>query len=267
MPENIQFETPENVQVSYRPSGLGSRFVAWLIDQLILGLILICTIILLIMFAASMSQIGDSLNKLAKGIHEPKDLPLYFIGIMVLFMGLSSFLYYGLSEYLMNGQTFGKRQLKIRVVKEDGFALDPGAIFLRNILRVLDHLPPLWIIPLVSAKSQRLGDMVAGTLAVHDQAESISGLRERLLKMPASESHFRFDGPALARLRPADFAAVEQLLERWGELPEERGGKLLESICEALARRMNQESPAPELRLRFLQELLAAEFRRQYRQL
>ena len=36
MPPALKFETPENVQVQYQPAGLGTRFVAWFVDQFIL---------------------------------------------------------------------------------------------------------------------------------------------------------------------------------------------------------------------------------------
>ena len=36
MSVGIQFETPENIRVAYEPAGLGTRFVAWFVDNIII---------------------------------------------------------------------------------------------------------------------------------------------------------------------------------------------------------------------------------------
>ena len=120
---------------------------------------------------------------------------------------MGSFIYFGLSELLSRGQTLGKRLSGIRVVRIDGFALEPAGILVRNIFRVIDNLPPLWIVPLVSKKSQRFGDMVAGTVVVFDKPESISDLRLTLSQRPAGTAQFTFDAAMLKRARPQDFQA------------------------------------------------------------
>ena len=77
---------------------------------------------------------------------------LYTLGIFWLVYSLGSFLYFGCCELLMRGQTIGKRSVHIRVVKTDGFSLDPQSIFVRTIFRVIDHLPMLFIVPLVTER-------------------------------------------------------------------------------------------------------------------
>ena len=133
---------------------------------------------------------------------EPPQAVLYFFGLFLLVSGVGSFVYYGASELFLRGQTIGKRMSGIRVVRLDGFALDPGGIFVRNIFRVIDHIPPLWVVPLVSKKSQRLGDMVAGTVVVFDKPELISDLRLSLSQRPTAEAKFIFDAAMLKRAVP-----------------------------------------------------------------
>ena len=41
MHEALQFETPENIRVQYTPAGLGTRFVAWFIDQILVSLLML----------------------------------------------------------------------------------------------------------------------------------------------------------------------------------------------------------------------------------
>jgi len=68
------------------------------------------------------------------------------------------------------GKTLGKMLLGLRVATLDGSAYSPGKAFIRNILRVIDALPFLYllglIIVVVSKRKQRLGDMAAGTVIV-----------------------------------------------------------------------------------------------------
>jgi hypothetical protein len=182
---------------------------------------------------------------------------------------VGGFLYFGLAEYLMQGQTLGKRALAIRVAKLNGFALDAPSILIRNAFRVVENLlfPPLWLVPLLSRNSQRLGDMVAGTVVVRDEPAKMSGLRERLLQRPAAEALFRFDPAMLKQMRAGDFEAAERILERWADLPPPSREELIQKICVPLAKRLNQEPPEPAQRLRFIEDLLAAELRRQHRHL
>lgn len=81
--------------------------------------------------------------------------------------------YFILLEWLMNGQTPGKRLLHIRVIKQGGYALHFFDTLLRNLLRVVDFLPLFYGVGLTSIlftrDSQRLGDLVAGTLVVYQE--------------------------------------------------------------------------------------------------
>lgn len=265
----IEFETPENVLVSYQPAGLGTRFVALVLDGIVLFLVMFFLCILVLLAGALTAAGVRYLECLVGGLEGNQAYAAYLWGVYILIVGLGNFFYFGLSEYLMRGQTLGKRWLAIRVVKVNGFSLDASSVFLRNIFRIIENplLPPLWVVPLLSKNSQRLGDMVAGTVVVSDAPAKFSTLRALLLGRTPSDALFRFDAAALQRARPADFEAVERVLERWPELPSAAREGLLRDLCEPLSRRLGVDSPDPLERLRFLQDLLAAEYRRQHRQL
>lgn len=263
MKNTIQFETPENVKVSYEVAGLGSRFVAWVEDQLLLGLGLFIFILILMFFGMGSNWVGEYMIS----PESEDEAVLYFFGLATLVMGFASFCYYGLSELLMRGQTIGKKHNNIRVVKVNGYALDAGSIMLRNIFRVLDHIPLAWIVPLVSKKSQRLGDMVAGTLCITDEPSKLGSLREVLLARPPAERQFRFDISALNKVRAQDFEAVERVLEGLPAVPEEKQFELCRLLSLPLAQRMQIAEPETEQQRQFLEDLMAAEYRRQERQL
>jgi len=276
MSAKITFETPENIQVAYQPAGLGTRFVAWFVDNIIMYAVGIAILVILICSGVITDTVLRDVTELGReparrSVEQPPGGPpqvtLYFVGLFLLVSGLGSFFYYGLSELFSRGQTLGKRMSGIRVVRLDGFALDPGGILVRNIFRVIDHLPPLWIVPLVSKKSQRLGDMVAGTVVVFDKPESISNLRLSLSQRPAGEAKFVFDAATLKRARPQDFAAVEKILERWEQLTGSQRQTFLGQLVPPLAARLKTDLPPDDQRLQFLLDLLAAEYRRQHRSL
>ncbi len=280
----IQFETPENVQLSYKPAGLGTRFLAWFVDQLIIFICLMLLLFFVIIAGAAsdsvLKSLTDPLRDAGEGF-DPRDpesaqrVMLYLIGLWMVVWGLGSFFYFGISELCLRGQTLGKRSSKIRVVKVDGFALDAISILVRNVFRVVDHLPVLWIVPLLSARSQRFGDMIAGTIVIEDEPAKLAGPRHTLANRSAADARFRFDAGQLKKLRPQDVQAVEQLLERWAEISADRREQFVTTIVYSLCQRMDCEPPpsgtdlhkVTDSRRVFLEDLLAAEYRRQNRQL
>ncbi len=276
MSDAFHIETPENIQIAYKPAGLGTRFLAWVVDSLILLLIMFVLFMLMLFVGAAsdsvlrtmfepVQQLGDELDG---GDEQSVELVMfYLLGVWMMIWGLGSFFYYGISELCLRGQTIGKRSSKIRVVKIDGFSLDAVSILVRNIFRVVDHLPLLWIVPLLSAKSQRLGDMVAGTIVIQQEVPKLTGVRARLSGRAAADATFRFDAGQLKKLRPQDVDAVERLLERWRELPAQRRASLVEQIATGLVLRLEVNAPVEGERTQFLEDLLAAEYRRQARQL
>jgi len=243
--------------------------VAWVVDSILLGILLFFLVLFLVISGIGMGSLSRdferSFSQTAPG--QPPQLPMYLWGIAMLVMGLGGFLYFGLSEALMRGQTVGKRQAGIRVVKTNGFSLDLASIMIRNVFRVADNIPLLWIVPFLSKGSQRLGDMVAGTAVVKDEMSRLSVLRQVLLRRSPAEAKYHFDGAALARARPGDADAVEKILERRAGMPAAKMAALLGKVCVPLAGRLKMDPPPAEDRLRFLEEFLAAELRRQHRRL
>jgi uncharacterized RDD family membrane protein YckC len=265
MQNSFRFETPENVQVHYEPAGLGTRFMAWIVDQIVLWIAIIALFVVLIVVGVSFDELFDAVD--AAEDTDTERAVLYFLGLMALVWGLGSFVYFGLCELLLRGQTIGKRISQIRVVKTGGFQLDAASILVRNVFRVADHLPPMWIIPALSKLGQRAGDMVAGTIVVADAPSELSPVRAALAARTAAESQFRFDRATLALLSGSDFEAVERMLDRWPDLPLEQRAPLLDSYTRQLARKLRVESPPVDRQMRFLEDLFAAELRRQDRNL
>ncbi|MBD3673257.1 MAG: RDD family protein [Planctomycetaceae bacterium] len=276
MSQSVDFETPENVQLSYRIAGLGSRFVAWFVDNIFVTLLLILLLIVFVAVAAAADlTLGRWLEDLLESSLEGEDDPqqvgnqvgMIVIGIWMLIWGLGSFVYYFLAELMMGGQTPGKKMADIRVVKSDGFSLDPASIFIRNIFRPVDQFPLFWLVPLLSPNSKRFGDMVGGTIVVESGEQKISPMRTQLLNRERDEVEFRFSASALDRLSAEQVTTLEQFCERMQKLSAARREMLLQKMIPPLVQSLDVEEPDPSRYEAFLLDLMTAEYRRQERRL
>ena len=139
-------------------ASLGSRIGAHLIDMVIIFILF--TIILVIIDASQGTYISDDTYAL-----------LGILAYLSVFFG-----YFVLLEGpLGKGRTAGKILFKLRVVKkEDQSTIDYGKSFVRNILRLVDGLPFLYIIGMIlisgSDLNQRLGDKAAETIVIKEES-------------------------------------------------------------------------------------------------
>lgn len=140
--------TPEGVPLHLPAAGPVPRALAWAIDAAVRGVILFTVSVALGLFGAA-------------------GMGAYAVVLFVVM-----WLYPVLFEALDNGRTPGKRALGLRVIAANGAPVGWLAAFTRNLLRVVDMLPVLYATGLVTSLAdpwgRRLGDMVAGTLVVHD---------------------------------------------------------------------------------------------------
>jgi len=151
----MEILTPENVYLEYELAGLGSRFVALILDHMIQGGLTVLIVI-------SMLAGGINFNSLKV------NSVIIALGIVLTF--IISFGYFVFFEMIMNGQTPGKKFLKLRVVMGNGEPLGFFESFIRNILRIGDMLPGLnlfgAIFILFSKDYKRIGDYAANTIVI-----------------------------------------------------------------------------------------------------
>lgn len=142
----------QNVRINQHCASLASRFIALMIDSVMITVYYIC------------------LNKIDQAIHFER-LFNYWVFIFLLIAPIT--FYIPLLETFNNGQTIGKRIVRIRVMRTDGEPLNLGNAALRYLLTPIDLLAGLGIgaiLIAVTKRSQRLGDMAAGTVVVHDSS-------------------------------------------------------------------------------------------------
>jgi len=154
--EELVVATPERVSFRLETAGLGSRFAAQLIDSLALSAIMI---------ALGFASVGLGL---VLGNPGPAVLAFLLVGF------LAFWAYLIVPEALWAGKSLGKLALQLRVVDVRGGPVTAGQAIVRNLFRIVDFLPVYYaagaIAIFVSARNQRLGDMVAGTIVVRDRA-------------------------------------------------------------------------------------------------
>lgn len=172
--EKLIIETPERVQLEFALASIGNRFLAVSIDHFIqyVSIFLIAWFVLSIS-GYSTSVIPDTADKLLA------EMPKWTVAILIIVLFLIFAGYFILFEWLWNGQTPGKRWLKLRVIREDGRPLTLWEAIARNLLRICDAVPgfifPVYSVGLIviflSGRDQRVGDIFAGTVVVRERTD------------------------------------------------------------------------------------------------
>ena len=231
--QTVDIETPELVVVSYTIAGLGSRVYAALID------LLICLAMYIAILVGLVLLVRDSRTANSTAATPSTT---WAAAVMVLFLFAILWGYYLLFEGLRDGQTPGKRMLRLRAVRDGGYSVGFSASAVRNLMRIIDLQPVfsylVGISSVVLTKSgKRLGDIVAGTIVV----------REALVRQPVA--------PAATAPAPTDqVVAVTALLtddefillERWSERRSALEPEKRRQLARQVATRLQRALPLDE---------------------
>jgi uncharacterized RDD family membrane protein YckC len=250
--DQLNIETPEQVDLRLPIAGIGSRFLAILTDTVIqiVAVFLLILFIVVFLSASQRERFGDVSDTAGKWLMAA--VGLFFF---LLFWG-----YFALFEAFWNGQTPGKRLVKIRVIKDSGRQITLFEALARNLIRVIDMIPPnLYFVGLVSMlcnkQQKRLGDLVAGTIVIHERAseQPVLGHNSRSItasvyQSPQFESVQRvgaFQPPAdaVARLRAEDLNVIESFLARALDLDLSTRAEIASRIATSMFAKMNLPLP------------------------
>jgi uncharacterized RDD family membrane protein YckC len=155
----VHLDLPEHGQLQLPLAGMGRRGVAALVDLALLAFFGLFVVVAAAVLAGS-TGMADLVGPGAIGLTFllPVGGPLLF-------------------ELVQSGQTPGKRMLDLRVISADGTPASAGQLFLRNVVRLVDFLPFGYFVGLVatfsSKRTQRLGDLVAATLVIREDAQAL----------------------------------------------------------------------------------------------
>ena len=226
--ETLIIETPERVQLEFALASIGNRFLAVTIDHFIqyLSIILIAWIFLSLAGFTS-GDVWDTPDRLFA------EAPKWTIAILIIVVFLIFAGYFILFEWLWNGQTPGKRLMKLRVIREDGRPLTLWEAIARNLLRICDAAPgfvlPVYSVGLIviflSGRDQRVGDIFAGTVVIRERTDEAPTFAETFSKRTTDVAFSRVQKPTgikadVGLLSEMEVEVVESFLRRRWDLTD-----------------------------------------------
>ena len=218
----------------YEVVGIGSRFLAALVDTTIIALLLVAANGILFYFLLRGFDGGGTGNS-------------FIVALLSLVSFAFLWGYYIFFEMRWNGSSPGKQLVGIRVIRADGTPITLAESVIRNLVRLVDFLPGAYGLGLVTmfidGKARRLGDLAANTLVVREQtAVSLESLGKTndatnpvVSRAPGAAEREAAKWP-VDKLTDVDIQLAESLLQRYNELPN--GFTLANQILTRLVERM-----------------------------
>jgi uncharacterized RDD family membrane protein YckC len=162
---NVKLDTGFNIEVEFPVAAFYKRFLAWLLD-----------VVIMIAYYIILSRLFSEMIGITWMAH----------GWLMVLFGLPPFLYHLLCEIYLNGQSIGKKAARIKVISADGGQPSISQYLIRWLFRLADL--PTWVLAaiaygalpwwcsillfaglaciLATPHSQRIGDLVAGTILI-----------------------------------------------------------------------------------------------------
>jgi len=293
MSREILVVTPENIEIEYELAGIGSRFLANMLDSFLqlaiyLGLWIVVGIVGLLL-ALSASAFSTS-------------VAAFFGEVEVAFALIAAFAilwgYFIWFETRWNGQTPGKRQIGLRVIRDGGYPITIFAAIIRNLIRVMDGMPIVAValigigaaehqpgiaamgglcilLPvlclLLSGRYQRIGDFVAGTMVVKQRAPRVPTLEAlapppRVLPEHLAAYALADIGRHVYEMSVPEYRAVRHYIDRRWQLPPQIQQTAAMRLAVPLMQRLGITPPAGVISVNYADflEYLAVAFE-QYR--
>ncbi|MCS7300719.1 MAG: RDD family protein [Fimbriimonadales bacterium] len=242
MPYEFVLQSPEKVEIHYEIAGLGSRALAAVLDDL-----LVLTLVALVggLFAL-LEETTQAISRLYTLIGEG-----WLLAGMIFLAYILWFSYYIAFEIFWNGQTPAKRAFGLRVMMLDGSPVTPTAVFVREIVRLVDAFPicilgynVAGVLAFFSPYGQRLGDMLAGTFVIKERRTPPPTLEQ--LSQARSEPHpLEPYLPPLLALSPSEYRALRAFLERREQLTPTAREQLAQELYQRLREPLGMPDSPP----------------------
>jgi uncharacterized RDD family membrane protein YckC len=235
--DQLSIDTPELVSIEMPLAGIGSRFIALLVDYLIwLAGFTVLALLLAVILPSFLRYSQITAN--------------WAMAIFILLFFVLNWGYFTLFEAFWNGRTPGKRVARIRVIQRSGRAIGLFESMARNLVRYIDQIPGPYVVGVitmfVTKQHQRLGDLAAGTLVVRDREQPApmwgeSGARTFTAPLfapapPAPEPHSALTLPAtgIVKLSAADLGVLEGFFARRLDMSMETRQRIAQRIAAAI---------------------------------
>lgn len=244
--DQLNIDTPELVSIEMPLAGIGSRFIAVLVDTILWAAALVLMILVFAFFLPAIA----AFNKLSYQ---------WTVAVVIFLVFLFNWGYFTLFEAFWNGRTPGKKVAKIRVIQRSGRPIGLFESMARNFVRYIDYLPGFYAVGVVTMfltkQHQRLGDLAAGTLVVQDREQESplwgeSGSRTFTAasftpRVVPAEPHAQVTLPAagIGKLSATDLEVLEGFFARRLDMPLDVRQKLAERIAAAIRSKSGLEPP------------------------
>ncbi|NVO57818.1 RDD family protein [Rhodobacteraceae bacterium B1Z28] len=260
---------PEGVPLYFRIAGVGVRTAAQFTDLLITGIGALAVFLLVLALDIVSANTAIAIAAML----------FFFIRIP----------YYAVSELIWNGQTIGKRLMKIKVVSVDGQALTTQSLVVRNLMKEAEIFLPgtliltlnaeallpsilalLWVmgvlaVPLFNRRRQRLGDIIAGTYVIHLPKPILLQDMSKAVRPPsAAQPSFQFLSYQLEHYGAFELQTLEGVLRSAnrakGPDAYKRHKETLAAIVAQVRRKIDYADPVrPEDQQAFLEAFYKAQ--------
>lgn len=241
--ENVQdfdlIETPENVELQRLLAGIGSRFIAGLLDNLLIALMYL--VLFLLLLTVGINVVDD--------VGTSSMAEIWMLAIIILIAFSIYWGYFVLFEMWTNGQSPGKKYMKIRVVQEEGGGISFTSIAVRNLLRVVDAIglyAVAGITMFVTKKVQRLGDLAAGTVVISEEVPDYSARYDKKKRVLDNEAVTSAALEATG-LKPEEYRLLHNYWLRHKELNIEVRRQLLPQLVRPILNRTGHSLPNESL--------------------
>lgn len=196
----IEINTTQNVAIQYELATLLDRFLAFILD----AVIIFGSLFLITVFTAPF--LNNEFNYIAFFILYP------------------TFFFYSLAfEVFNDGQSLGKKAMQIRVVKITGKEPELSDYLIRWVFRAIDIYVSFGSIAAIfissSNKHQRLGDLIAQTTVIKVKPSMELNLGD-ILKI-SSRTDYEPMYPEVRRLKEEELLLVKNVIERARRYPNQ----------------------------------------------
>ena len=225
--ETLIIETPERVPLAFPLASIGNRFLAVAIDHTIQYLAIAVVFVGFMLIAGAGQSSFGAVETL------DREMPNWVIAVMIFVLFLLFAGYFAVFEWLWDGQTPGKRLLKLRVIREDGRPITLWESIARNLLRIFDAFPG-FLLPIYSAglialfmsdRDQRVGDLFAGTVVIREREYDAPTFAEAFANPIADAAYRRVQARTsfeanVAAMTESEIEVVESFLRRRWDLTD-----------------------------------------------
>lgn len=231
--DRVTIATPEGVHVDLTLAGIGSRFIASLIDT---------AIKLAVWFGFAVFLFGGT-ALLGGGEVDAIGAAFFFVISFLIW-----FAYDILFESLASGRTPGKRWTGLRVVRMGGRPVGFVASSIRNLVRIVDLLPSFYLVGMIAIvatkMNQRLGDLAAGTVVVREKP-SVTPQQAAPLTPPPPVMPAEIEAWDVSAVTAQELATIRRFLERRAELTPQARFHLAQELASKVQGKVAGAPPMP----------------------